>query len=254
MRNPVSTSLLLALMAGACFQAQAQIHHVDVGAQLPRISMLKEGTHRYLVYRATEGANIPSMIWSREVRFETVNGEKLMHIKHRFDGVLPKPIVVLHDSWFEAGNFRPRTHVRTTERDGSRVVEGFVFSPDKIAGMQDLADNTQKDLSVASPEPAFNFEMDTEFLQALPLAEGYEAHINFYHPGGKAQPQRYTFKVAGSETIGGPTGPVDCWVVTTDYNKPGGPVTKFYLAKATQLMVREENTTPRGVVYMTLID
>jgi hypothetical protein len=30
----------------------------------------------------------------------------------------------------------------------------------------------------------FNFETDMEFLQALPLAKGYEAQIVFHHPGG----------------------------------------------------------------------
>jgi hypothetical protein len=47
--------------------------------------------------------------------------------------------------------------------------------------------------------------------------------------------QCYTFKVAGSQTIAGPAGPVDCWVVTTDYNQPG-PVTNSGFAKSTQLM------------------
>jgi hypothetical protein len=55
------------------------------------------------------------------------------------------------------------------------VVEGFVFTPERVSGMPDLADNTQAALSVASSEPTFNFETDIELLQALPLAEGYEA-------------------------------------------------------------------------------
>lgn len=254
MKISIARSLLLAMAAATSFPAQAEVHHVEVGKPLPRFSMLKEGTHRYLIFRQDGAANLARGIMSQEVRFETVNGEKLMHIKHRLDVTSPKPIVVLHDSWFEPGTFRPRSHVRITEADGKRTVEGFVFAPDKVTGMKDLADNTQKDISVDSPESTFNFEMDREFLQTLPLAEGYEAQINFYHAGGKAAPQRYTFKVAGSATIAGATGPVDCWLVTTDYNKPGDPVSKFYVSKATQLLVREENPTPRGISYLTLID
>jgi hypothetical protein len=222
--------------------------------QLPRFGLLKEGSHHYLRYMKSGDANTAADIWTRELRFEQRDGEKLLHIRQRWDGVGPTPSVRLLDSWFEAGTFRPRTHERITDRDGKHVVEGFVFAPARVTGMKDLAENTQKDLLVESPEPTYNFEADIEFLQALPLAEGYAARINFYHPGGPSAPQRYTFKVAGSSTIAGPTGPVECWVVTTDYNKPG-TVSTFWFAKATQLMVRQESAMANGkVLVKTMID
>jgi hypothetical protein len=46
--------------------------------------------------------------------------------------------------------------------------------------------------------------------------------------------------VTGSATIAGPAGPVDCWGVTTDDNRPGS-VSTFWFAKGTQLMVRQES-------------
>jgi hypothetical protein len=216
--------------------------------------LVKEGTHHYLRYMKSGDANTAADIWTREVRFEQRNGERLMHIRQRWDGVGPTPTLRLLDSWFEPGTFRPLTHERTSEKDGKRVVEGFVFAPTRVTGMKELPENTQKDLLVESPEPTYNFETDIEFLQALPLAEGYEAHINFYHPGGPSAPQRYTFRVAGTDTIAGPAGPVECWLVTTDYNKPG-PVSKFWFAKATQLMVRQESVLAGGkVLVKTMID
>lgn len=67
-------------------------------------------------------------------------------------------------------------------------------------------------------------------------------------------PARYTWKVVGSETIQGPQGAVDCWLLSTDYNRPG-TVAKFWLAKATQLLVRQEATAPDGkVMVKSLID
>ena len=91
-------------------------------------------------------------------------------------------------------------------------------------------------------------------MQTLPLPAGYEARINFSHPGGSTPPQRYTFKVTGSHTIAGPAGPVDCWVVTTDYNRPGALTTSWF-AKSTQLMVRQESQAGDGkVMVKTLID
>lgn len=245
-----------ALLVLAPRPAPAAVHGVDVGTPLARFDLLKPGTHHYLRFLRVpaSGASQPVDIWTREIRFEEREGKRLMRIVQRWDGVLPAPSTRTFDSWFEAGTFRPLTHERVTEKDGKRTVEGFVFAPDRIGGMPELAENTQKDLSVPSPEPTYNFETDIEFLQALPLAEGYDARINFYHPGGKPPPQRYTFRVTGSERIAGPAGPVDCWVVKTDYNQLGSEST-FWFAKGSQLMLRQESPMPDGrVLVKTLID
>jgi hypothetical protein len=254
MHLPNMKWLALALSTAFSLAANAAVQDVNVGAPLPRFALLKAGTHHYLRFMQAGEVNTAADIWTREVRFENRGGEQLVRLRQRWDGVGPAPSMRLIDSWFDAGTLRPRTHERVSERDGKRTVEGFAFAPDRITGLKDLAENTQKDLSVESPEPTYNFEADIEFLQTLPLAAGYEARINFYHPGGSVPPQRYTFKVAGSQTIAGPDGPVDCWVVTTDYNHPG-PVTKFWFVKSTQLMVREESKMPDGkVLVKTLID
>jgi hypothetical protein len=248
-----STCSALAFCA-LCAASQAA-EFIPVGKALPRMALVKAGTHHYLRMLKDGDASTPVDIWSRTVSFET----KGMHITQRWDGpsLVPRTpgTVKLLDSWFDAATFRPLTHTRiNTDKDGKRTVEGFVFAADKITGMPDLADNTQKDLSVVSPEPTFNFETDIEFLQALPLAPGYEAEINFYHPGGAAAPARYTFKVTGAATIAGPSGPVDCWVVTTDYNRPGS-ISTFWFAKASQLLVRQESPIGPGKVFVkTLID
>jgi hypothetical protein len=251
----VLTRALLASLAATAVHANAAVHNIDVGTQLPRFALLKQGTHHYLRYMKDKGANTPIDIWERELRFEDKDGKRLMHVRQRWDGVAPKSYTLQLDSWFEPGTFRPISHQRIREMDGKRVVEGFAFSPVKVTGMQDLADNTQKDLVVESSEPTYNFETDIEFLQTLALAEGEEFRINFYHPGGKAVPQRYTWKVVGSETIAGPAGPVDCWVLTTDYNQQGpSAISKFWFAKGSQVMVRQESVTPKGTLVKTLID
>ncbi len=252
---------MLALFAATLsLSTHAAVVKVDVGTPLERFALLKPGTHHYLRLMRTpstgadQAKNQPIDIWTREIRFEERGGKRLMRIVQRWDGVLPAPSTRTVDSWFDAGTFRPLSHERVSERDGKRVVEGFVFAADRISGMRELADNTQKDLVLPSSEPTYNFETDIELLQALPLAEGYDARISFYHPGGQAAPQRYSFRVTGSGTIAGPAGPVDCWVVKTDYNRPGSEST-FWFAKGSQLMLRQESPLPDGrVMVKTLID
>jgi len=254
---PVTYRLLTAaVVLGFSLSSQAAVLNVDVGSKLPRIDLVQAGTHHYLRFMRTPatGASQPIDIWTREIRYEQQDGKPRLRIVQRWDGVLPKPSVRTFDSWFEAGTFRPLTHQRVSEMDGKRVVEGFVFAPNKITGIPDLAENTHKDLSVASSEPTFNFETDIELMQALALAEGSDFRVNFYHPGGSAAPQRYSFRVTGSATIAGPAGPVECWVVKTDYNRPGSEST-FWFAKGSQLMVRQESPLPDGrVMVKTLID
>ena len=248
--------------------ARAALQDVTMGSVLPRAALLKEGSHHYLRYMVSGEARAPLDIVTREIRFSTSGGQQLMLIRQRYDGALVPPAapastqasppappsVKVVDSWFEAGTFRPRTHQRVTDKDGKRVVEGFVFGAGKVSGMPDLADNTRKDFSVEAPEPTYNFETDMEMLQALPLAEGYEARINFYHPGGAAAPARHVFKVTGSAAIAGPGGMIDCWVVTTDYNMPGY-VSTFWFAKGSQLLVRQDSPAgPGKTIVKALID
>ena len=244
----IALAILVLASTGTAFA-----DNIEVGTPLPRFSLVKEGVHRYLRFMKTGEASTPADIWTREVSFQEVDGKRLLRIRQRWDGVAPTPSVRLIDSWFEAGTFRPITHERITERDGKRVVEGFTFAPGRITGMPALAENTQQALSVESPEPTFNFETDIEFLQALPLAPGYEARVNFYHPGGPTPPQRYSFKVSGAAPVAGPAGPVDCWVVTTDYNKPGS-VSTFWFAKGSQLMLRQESRMGERTLVKALIE
>jgi hypothetical protein len=246
-RRIVVFALSLPLLASTCAHAAPQ--YVAAGTPLPRIALLKEGSHRYLRYVQAGDSNTPLDIWLREIRFD----KDRLQIRQRWDGVGKTPSLKLLDSWFEKATLRPLTHERITEKDGKRVVEGFAFSPQRVSGLPELADNTQKELELALPEPTNNFETDIEYLQALPLADGYEAQVNFYHGGGPA-PARYTFKVAGSATIAGPAGPVDCWLLTTDYNK-AGYVSKFWFAKSSQLMVRQESPMADGkLLIKTLLD
>jgi hypothetical protein len=234
-----------ALFALAVLSSSAFAADIDMGAPMPRYGLLKEGAHHYLRFAKKGEAITPVDIWTREVRFTA----DAMEVRQRWDA--PGSVKTL-DSWFDKTTFKPRSHVRITEKDGKKLVEGFVFNGAKVTGMQDLADNAKKDLAVEGAEPTFNFETDIEMLQTMAWAPGYEARINFYHPGGPA-PARYTWKVAGSETIAGPQGPVDCWLVTTDYN--ANSISKFWFAKATQLMVRQESTLPDGRLFVkTLID
>lgn len=239
-----SALALFVLMAGASVQAATP---VPVGTPLARFDKLKPGVHRYLRYMRSGETMTPIDIWTREIRFDERDGQQRLHIVQHWDGPGITPVNRRDlDSWFEVGTFRPLTHERRATKDGQTKVEGFAFRPDRIVGLADLPDNAAKAFDMASPQPAFNFETDMEFLQTLPLAKGYEASIVFHHPGGGA-PAAYVFAVSGSERLTTPAGgAIDCWVVTTDYNQRGAPETRFWLAKDSQVVVKIVSPLPNG--------
>lgn len=249
-------SLILRAAAGVALAlsvtaaAQAAVTPVPVGQPLARFDKLKPATHRYLRYKQVGETIQPLDVWTREIRIEPDKaGVKRLHIVQHWDGATPGAVKTL-DSWFELKTFRPYAHVRTTTKDGQTKVEGFDFKPDRVVGLKDLPDNAQAAYDVASPQPTFNFETDMEFLQALPLAAGYEASIVFHHPGG-GPPAPYVFKVTGSEMLTSSAGgKVDCWVVTTDYNRPEMKPTTFWIAKDSQVVIKNVATAPDGSVWV----
>lgn len=234
------------LVAGAAHAATP----VPVGQPLARFDKLKPATHRYLRYRQTGETIQPLDVWTREIRLEPDKaGVKRLHIVQHWDGATAGTVKTL-DSWFELATFRPFRHERRATKDGQTKIEGFDFQPDRVVGLKDLPGNATADYDVAAPQGAFNFETDMELIQALPLASGYEASIVFHHPGGEP-PAPYLFKVTGSEVLTSSAGgKIDCWVVTTDYNRPEFKPTTFWLAKDSQVTVKVVSPAPDGSVWV----
>lgn len=231
------------LLVGA--QAQSTVTELHVGEKLPRANLLKPGIHRYARYTISpDGHRNAIDIWTREITFEVKDGKRLLHIHQQWDEISP-PGVLVQDSWFEPDTLRPLTHTKVLTRDGTTTIGGYRFLPDKIVGMDDLPGNSRKGFLQSSAEPAYNWETDMEFLQALPLADGYAASINFYDPA-QDPPARYIYKVEGSGKIAEPDGgDIDCWIVSIDFKREMAS-SRFWFAKKTQVLMREETSMPDG--------
>ena len=241
---------LLVTLGGA--SAQAAVTAVPVGAPLARFDKIKPGVHRYLRYKQAGETITPVDIWTREIRFEPRDGQARLRIVQHWDSATT-PAAKTLDSWFEVGTFAPISHVRRSTKDGQTKVEAYAFTAERVTGLADVADNAAKAYDVAAPQRTFNFETDMELLQALPLKDGFEASINFLHPGG-GDPAPYLFRVTGSEVLTTPAGGrIDCWVMTTDYNRPDFPATRFWLAKDSQVMVKVVSPLPDGSAVVKVL-
>lgn len=231
----------MAISFGAC----AEIASLKVGDKLARADLLKPGVHRYLRYTVKDGQRATRDIWSRQIAYEQIDGKRQLRITQRWDAVGEKPYLRLQDSRFEADTFRPLSHINEVTRDGKTQKAGYRFTGNDVVGIDDMPDNAKKGFSATSSEPAYNFETDIEFLQGVPLAAGYAVSIPFYDPG-LSPAARYVFKVAGEAKMPGADGrAIDCWIVTADYNRPGYE-SRFWFAKDSQVMIRQESPLPEG--------
>lgn len=227
------------------------------GGRLPRFDLLKPGVHRYLRYTVSvDGHRDAIDIWSRTISFESKDGKRLMRLHQQWDEVGKPAVVVVQDSWFEPETFLPIAHEKVVTRDGKATTSAFRFLDGKIVGDDAVADNAKAGFAQASSEPSYNWEADMEFLQALPLARGYAASINFYDPG-RDPPARYTYAVTGEDAIGSADGAaIECWIVSIDF-KEGDKVVpvRFWFSKKTQVLVREETKDADGkMLVKTLLN
>jgi hypothetical protein len=243
------------LLAGASLVGGAvAAANLRVGDARVRTDRLVPGSHRYLRYRVNGGHRTAVDIWNRTISFETVKGQRLLHITQRWDEADPVKAgarALDQDSWFDAATFRPITHVRrVTKIDGSTAQAGYRFLPDRAVGMSELADNSRASFSLGYAELPFNFEYDMELLQTLPLGRGLDVNLPFYDAGVDAKADHYRFQVAGSAQIRGWNGSlVDCWLVTADYNT-GIIKSRFWFEKKTHLLVREEQPLDDGAILV----
>jgi hypothetical protein len=245
MKTILACGCAAALALGLAGAASAEVVRLNVGERLARADLLQPGVHRYVRYTIKGEDRVPVDVWTRTLSFAPHDGVRAMHITQRWTRGSAENHVLVQDSWFEPGTFRATSHIRRLESAGKVEVSGYQWTPAKVVGMADLADNVRKDFVMALPQPSYNFEYDMETLTALPMAAGRVFDIPFYD-AGIDKPGRYLFKVAAQEVITGPDGkPLDCWLVTADYNT-GQVKSRFWFAKHDQVLVREEGALDDG--------
>ena len=228
---------------------QERTHRLRVGDDLERAHLLGPGQTAYLRSQVRGEVHTPIDIWRRDIRIETVDGAERLILSERRDGAGAAGDVLEQRAVFEPGSLRPVRHQRVLRRGGRSQVQAFRFSDAGAAGDQTVADNESATFAQPFDEPMFNFEADMELLRALPWRPGYSVSIPFHQPGA-ATAARYIWSVREATTLAAPDGrAIDCWVVETDYNLPGSPPARFWLARSTQLVLKMEAQAPDGTLH-----
>jgi hypothetical protein len=119
----------------------------------------------------------------------------------------------------------------------------YNWSATKIAGADTVATNTKKDFALVFTDPAFNWNLDIETFEMLPLAAGKTFAINFYD-AGKTPPKYVLYKVTGSEVITLlDNTKTDCWILRQEGKAPNGSTytQTFWISKKGHEFLKEED-------------
>lgn len=252
----MSLRLLTAVLVACSATASASAEDVvlGVGTPLARADLLKPGTQRYARYLVKDGHRNPIDTWTRTITIERLAGRRVVRVSQQWDGAGPNPTVRLEESMLEAGTMRPLSQRRTVTSAGRTTVSAYLFGGTAVSGDPDVPENAAASFAKPLAGPVYDFVPDIEWFRQLPMRAGRTFVADLYDPGS-GEPGRYRFAVERSDRIAGPDGrPVDCWLITTDYNHPERGVSRYWFAKTNQYLVRQEaDAGERGRVVKLLL-
>jgi hypothetical protein len=203
----------------------AQVDTIRLQDKRLNTVVLKPGLNQYLVYFQTPSANkkLSFWFWLRDIKKEVRNGEEIFAITQHWYGSDTSAYRFVY-SINKTADFAPVYH--------KEIVRGktnaYNWTGKQIMGADSVAQNTNKDFSLDFKLPNFNWNLDIETFEMLPLAEGKVFAINFYDAG--LDPPAYViYKVTGSEILTTLNSEkVDCWKLTTEGAHDGTTYSETY--------------------------
>jgi hypothetical protein len=223
-------------------------------------SVLKEGTHRYLVYfkRSKDAPRTETQFWTRTIKKTEYNGKNVIEVTQEWedkDSVMHtvKSISdistmqpLYHKTWWKVKASRTATTKTTTE-----TIVDFENKTVRLNGnLLSDADSSMQAKSVweaykSSVDKYYlNWHLDLETFPLLPYRKGVTFIIPFYDPGTSSKFQTVAYTVTGTAQLTGYDDTrIDCWLL--EHNSKGNKEV-FWVSKKTKellLLAQELNGT-----------
>jgi len=228
--------LLLLLLTGRVI-AQKTADTVRPGKGALAGRLLKTGLRQYLLcYQDPKNdRKLTFWYWLRDVSVQNRGGKEVIVITQHWYGADSgsyRTVCSIND----AGDFAPVYHRELVRGK----VNAYDWKGDGISGADSVEGNARKGFRLAFDQPNYNWNLDIETFELLPLAEGRAFLINFYD-AGYGEPRYVRYTVAGSERIrltGGQE--TDCWVLYTEDSEKGYSE-KYWISKKDHEFLKEED-------------
>ena len=227
--------------------ARAQVDTIRLKDKRLLTSMLKPGLKQYLVYfqTANDKRKLGFWFWLRDIEIKNRNGERVFTITQHWYGNDTNSYRKVY-SINKAADFAPLYHSETIRG----ITKAYNWGEEKIIGADSVAQNAQKAFSLNFKVPNFNWNLDIETFEMLPLAAGKTFAINFYD-AGLDPPEYVNYKVMGSEAIETVNDEkIDCWKLFTEGTYNGSPYSETYwISKKGHEFLKEEDSFTGGYRY-----
>jgi hypothetical protein len=216
-----------------------------------KTAVLREGTHRYLVYiKMGKNANrTQTQFWTRTIARTTDNGLPVIAITQVWED--KDTIIHTTRSLCDAATLRPVHHESWWKQRGSGV---FDFTRQTAAvnniTLSDTDTTRQRRQALQGFREAcatymLNWHLDLETFPILPYKKGITFLVPFYEPGYTG-PAMVAYTVSGSGTLTGYNNQsIDCWLLT---HESKGNKEVFWISKKTKEVLKLEQEI-NGAVY-----
>lgn len=235
--------IFITLCLGLCFAAWNSFGQKKDTIRIPEshliTSQLKPGLRQYLVYTQDrdDKVELDISLWLRDIQTGQRNGQPVITIAQHWYGTDTSSYRVCY-SVNRASDFSPIYHTETVK--GKK--RAFDWSANHVAGSDTVKDNVKRGFDLKLQEPNFNWNLDIETFELLPLADGKIFAINFYDAG--LDPPKYIiYKVMGSEVLQLNSGKkAECWKLVTEGNTKGNHWSETYwISKKDHELIKEED-------------
>jgi hypothetical protein len=222
----------------------AQVDTIGIAKCKLLTNQLKPGQNQYMIYMldVKSKATMTFWYWIRNISEENRNGEKVIVISQQWLGADTSmyrnvlSINKLHD-------FSPLYHAEKIKGK----LSAYNWYPDKIIGADSVKGNSKTSFKLDFQKPNYNWNLDIETFEMLPLADGKAFAINFYD-AGQGKPEYIIYKVVGSEVITTYNGTgTDCWKLYTEGGEGERTFSEtFWISKKEHRFIKEEDRYGSG--------
>jgi len=201
---------------------------------------LKPGLRQYLVYfqDPKQSKTLRFWYWMRDIEMENRGGTRCFTISQQWLGADTTAYRSVY-SVNAAADFAPVYHRETV----AGKIGAYNWNAGGVTGADSVEGNARKAFNLAFTEPNYNWNLDIETFEMLPLAKGKSFWINFYD-AGLDPPAYYLYTVTGSEELALMNGDrVDCWKLAHEGENKGMKYTEiFWISKKGHEFLKEEDS------------
>ena len=237
----ICTAVAVLFLSAAPKVASAQVDTIRLKDRRLNTATLKPGMRQYMVY--FQSPKMPKVIrfslWLRNTQIQNRNGEKVFVTDQHWYGNDTTSYRTVY-SVNRVSDFSPVYHSETTNGKN----RSYNWNATNIKGADTVkVANMHKDFTMDFTTPNFNWNLDIETFEMLPLAANKTFAINFYD-AGLGKPEYAIYKVTGSEVIATlDNQKVDCWKLQNESEYKGQKsIQTFWITKKGHEFIKEEDS------------